>query len=98
VLEAARRGPDIQSARLAQPKGLKRGRRAPSVRVDGRKTKAGRARRAVKPKLGDGARRVKIVWKLLRAKRKLKRTLVVPVTMVDERGKRNALRLRVRRG
>jgi hypothetical protein len=98
VLEAARRGPDIRSARVALPKGLKRGRRAASVRVDGRKTKPGRARRAVKPKLGDGARRVKVVWKRLRAKRKLKRTVVVPVTMVDERGKRFALRVRVPRG
>jgi hypothetical protein len=98
VLEAARRGPDIKAARLGLPKGLKRGRRAPVVRVDGRKTRPGRARRAVKPKLGDGARRVKIVWKLLRAKRKLKRTVVVPVAMVDERGKRFALRMRVPRG
>jgi hypothetical protein len=99
VLEAARRGPDIQSARVTLPKGLKRGRRAPAVRVDGRKAKVGRARRAVKPKLGNGARRVKIVWKgLRRAKRQLKRTVVVPVTMVDERGKRTALRVRVGRG
>jgi hypothetical protein len=98
VLEAARRGPDIESARVALPKGLKRGRRAPTVRVDGHKAKAGRTRRAVKPKLGDGARRVKIVWKRLRAKRKLKRTVVVPVTMVDERGKRTALRVRAPRG
>jgi hypothetical protein len=98
-LEAARLGPDIRSARVALPKGLKRGKRAPTVRVDGRKKKAGRARRSVKPKLGDGARRVKIVWKRLRrTKRKLKRTAVVPVTMVDERGKRTALKVRVPRG
>jgi hypothetical protein len=97
VLQAARRGPDIRSARVALPKSLRRGRRPPRVHVDGRRLKAGRPRRAVKPKLGDGARRVRVVWKRLPAKRKLKRTLVVPVTMVDERGKRFALKVRVRR-
>jgi hypothetical protein len=59
--------------------------------------KAARPRRAVKPKLGDGARRVKIVWKDLRAKRRLGRRVLVPVTMVDERGKRFALRVKARR-
>jgi hypothetical protein len=98
VLQAARRGPDIKSARVALPKGLKQGRRAPRVHVDGRRLKAGRPRRAVKPKLTGGARRVKVVWKRLRAKRKLKRNVTVPVTMVDERGKRFALRVRVPRG
>src|ERR687892_1203419 len=52
VLEPARGGPDIKAARVGLPKGLKRGRRAPVVRVDGRKTRPGRVRRAVKPKLG----------------------------------------------
>jgi hypothetical protein len=52
----------------------------------------------VKPKLGDGARRVKIVWKGLKPRRKLPRTVTVPVTMVDERGKRFALKVRVPRG
>jgi hypothetical protein len=98
VLEAARRGPALKSARVTLPKGLRRGRRAPSVRVDGRKVKAGRPRKAVKPKLRGGARRVRIVWRGLRAKRKLKRTVVVPVTMMDKRGKRFALKVRVRRG
>jgi hypothetical protein len=97
VLEAARRGPDIGSARVALPKSLRRGRRAPRVLVDGRRLKAGRPRRAVKPKLGDGARRVKIVWKGLRAKRRLKRRVAVPVTMVDERGKRFALKVKATR-
>jgi hypothetical protein len=88
VLQAARRGPDIRSAKLGLPKSLKRGRRAPRMHVDGRRLRLKNPRRAIRPKLGDGARRVKIVWKGLRARRKLKRTVVVPVTMVDERGKR----------
>jgi hypothetical protein len=97
VLLAARRGPDLRSAKLGLPKSLKRGRRAPRVHVDGRKVRVRRARRAVKPKLGDGARRVKIVWKGLRARRKVKRTVLVPLTTVDERGKRFTSKERVLR-
>jgi hypothetical protein len=97
VLEAARRGPDIRSAKLGLTKSLKRGRRAPRVHVDGRRLRIRRARRAIAPKLGGGARRVKIVWKGLRARRKVKRTVVVPLTMVDARGKRVTSRERVPR-
>jgi hypothetical protein len=98
LLQAARRGPDIRSAKLALPKSLKKGRRAPRVHVDGERQRIRRPRRAVRPKLGDGARRVKIVWKGLKPRRKLKKTVVVPLTMVDERGKRFPLKLRVPRG
>ncbi|MGH2798803.1 MAG: hypothetical protein ACRDM0_14270, partial [Thermoleophilaceae bacterium] len=98
VLEAARRGPDIRSAKLGLPKPLKRGRRTPRVHVDGRRVRVRRARRAVKPKLGGGARRVKIVWRGLRARRKVRRTVVVPLTMVDDRGKRFTPKVRVPRG
>jgi hypothetical protein len=82
------------------PKPLKRGRVRARLVIDGKKAKAGRARRVISPKLGGGARRVKIVWKgLKRVKRKkLKRTVVVPITMTDERGKVTTLRVRVRRG
>ena len=97
ILQAPRRGPDITAARVALPKGLRRGRTRPRIHVDGRRLRARPARRAVRPKLGDGARRVKIVWRGLRAKRKLPRTVTVPVSMTDARGKRVALRLRVRR-
>jgi hypothetical protein len=98
LLQAARRGPDIRSAKVGLPKSLKRGRRTPRIHVDGDRQRIRRPRRAVKPRLGDGARRVKIVWKGLRPRRKVKRRVVVPVTMVDERGKRFALKLRVLRG
>jgi hypothetical protein len=97
VLQAAKRGPDLTSAKLGLPKSLKRGRRAPRVHVDGRKVRVRRARRVVKPRLGDGARRVKIVWKGLRAKGKVKRTVSVPLTMVDGRGKRFTSKVRVLR-
>jgi hypothetical protein len=69
MLEAARRGPEISSAKLTLPNSLRRGRRAPRVHVDGERIRTREARRAPKPKLGDGVRRVKIVWKGLRARR-----------------------------
>jgi hypothetical protein len=97
VFLAARRGPDIRAARVTLPKGVVRGKRRPRIHVDGKRQRIRRPRKAVRPKLGDGARRVKIVWPGLRAQRKLRRTVVVPVTVVDERGKRFRLRLRVRR-
>jgi hypothetical protein len=97
ILQAPRRGPDITAARVSLPKGLRRGRTRPRIHVDGRRVQARPARRAVRPKLGEGARRVKIVWRGLRAKRKLPRTVIVPVSMRDERGKRSTPRVRVRR-
>ena len=98
VLDAARHGPELRAAKLALPKSLRRGRRAPRVHVDGERVRIRRPRRTLKPRLGDGARRVKIVWKGLRARRRVGRTVVVPATMVDERGKRFALRVSVLRG
>ncbi|MEA2333032.1 MAG: hypothetical protein QOH58_3170 [Thermoleophilaceae bacterium] len=97
VLQAARVGPDIKRARVALPKRLRAGRSAPSIRVNGKAMKTKRARGAIRPKLGKGARRVKIVWRgLRRTKGKLPRTVVVPVTMTDTRGKRTRLRVRVK--
>jgi hypothetical protein len=101
VLTAARRGPDLTAARLSLPKRLRRGRGAPRVLIDGKRVKSGRPRRAISPKLKGGARRVKIVWKGLsraKGKKKLPRTLVVPVRMTDTRGKTMTLRVLVRRG
>jgi hypothetical protein len=100
VLTAARRGPDLTRVRVGLPKALKRGRARARVLIDGRKSKAGRARRAISPPLGGGARRVKIVWKgLKRVKgKKLARTVVVPIAMTDTRGKVTRVRVRVRRG
>ncbi|HEV3377192.1 MAG TPA: hypothetical protein VG126_07915 [Thermoleophilaceae bacterium] len=97
VLQAARRGADLTSAKLGVPKSLKRGRRAPRVHVDGRRLRMRRPRRAVAPTLGDGARRVKMVWPGLRARGKVKRIVVVPLTMVDERGKTISSKVRVLR-
>jgi hypothetical protein len=100
VITAARRGPALTAAKLWLPKRLHKGRRGPRVLIDGKVAKAGRARKAISPKLSGGARRIKIVWKgLKRVKhKKLGRTVVVPVTLTDSRGKHTALRLRVKRG
>jgi hypothetical protein len=100
VLRAPRRGPALTAARVALPKSLRRGRDRLRVHVDGKRVKAGRPRRAVQPKLGAGARRIKVVWTgLRRAKgKRVGATVVVPVTIRDSRGKRTALRVRVRRG
>ncbi len=97
ILNAPRRGPDITAARLSLPKGLRRGRLRPRIHVDGKRLRARGSRRAVRPNLGDGARRVKIVWRGLKAKGKLPRRVTVPVSLTDARGKKLALRLRVRR-
>ena len=88
ILQAPRRGPDITAARVALPKGLRRGRSRPLVHVDGKRLRARGSRRAVRANASNGARRVKIVWRGLRAKRKLPRRVTVPVSMSDERGKR----------
>jgi len=100
VLTAARRGPDITSARVTLPKPLRRGKPKPRIHVDGRRVAVRRAKRAVKPRLAGGARRIKIVWRGLKVKRgkKLRPRAAVPVRMVDERGKTFALRPRAPRG
>jgi hypothetical protein len=98
VLTAARRGPDLTAAKLSLPKALKGGKGRPRLIVDGKRKRAGRARRSVAPKLGGHVRRVKIVWKgLVRTRgRKVRRTLTIPVTLKDTRGKKTTLRVRVR--
>jgi hypothetical protein len=97
ILQAPRRGPDITAARVALPQGLRRGRTRPLVHVDGKRLRPRGSRRAVRTNVSNGARRVKIIWRGLRAKRKLPRRVTVRVSMRDERGKRTTAKLRVRR-
>ena len=98
VLRSARGGPAITSARLVLPKGLVSGKRSPRIHAGGRKIGAKTTRRAltVKPR-GAGARRVKIVWRHLVAKRKLARRVTVRLKLTDSRKKTTSLRLRVPR-
>ncbi|MET0511316.1 MAG: hypothetical protein ABW135_06505 [Thermoleophilaceae bacterium] len=98
VLRSARGGPAITSARLVLPKGLVSGTRSPRIHAGGRRIGAKTTRRALtaKPR-GAGARRVKIVWRHLVAKRKLARKVTVRLKLIDSRKKTTSLRLRVRR-
>ena len=98
VLTAARHGPALTAAQLKLPKALRAGKRRPRVRIDGKLVKVRRAHRALKPRLGGKARRIRIVWSgLTRAHgHHIGRRVTIPVTMKDTRGKKTALRLRVR--
>jgi hypothetical protein len=94
-LQAAREGPAITSATLRLPKKLRRGKRAPSAFVGGRRTVArGRGRNLRVDFPGDGVRGAVIVWRGLRASRKLRRTTAVTITMSDTRGKLTTLKPR----
>jgi hypothetical protein len=98
VLTAARRGPALTAARLSLPKALRAGTRRARLSIDGKHVKAGRSKRALKPKLGRSARRIRIVWSGLKRTKghKVRRTLTVPVTLKDTRGKKTTLKVRVR--
>ena len=100
VLTAARRGPALTAARLSLPKSLRAGKRRPRLLIDGERVRGRRAKRTLKPKLGAGARRIKIVWSGLKRTRghRVRRTLKVPVTLKDTRGRTTTLKLRVRVG
>jgi hypothetical protein len=94
-LQAAREGPAITSATLRLPKRLRRGKRAPSVFVGGsRIASSGRGRNVRVQFAGEGARSAVIVWRGLRASRKLRRTTAVTITMRDTRGKLTTLKPR----
>ena len=99
VLRAARNGPGITAAKLTLPKGLVRGKRPPRIHAGGRRTAGKTTRRSLslKPSAGS-ARRVKIVWRRLVAKKRLRKVVTVPLSLVDERGKTTKLRVRVPRG
>ena len=86
-LRAAREGPGITSFGLRLPKTLSRGKARPFVLADGRRMRPlSRRRLASMPFPGD-VRSATVVWRGLRAGRRLRRTAVVRLTMTDERGK-----------
>jgi hypothetical protein len=98
VLTAARRGPALTAARLSLPKALRSGKRRPRLLIDGKRARAGRAKRTLKPKLGAGARRIKIVWSGLKRTKghRVRHTLTLPLTLRDTRGKKTTLKIHVR--
>ena len=99
VLRSARRGPGITSATLTLPRGLVRGKRRPRIHAGGRLIAGKSTRRSMSLKAPAGsARRVKIVWRRLVAKKRLRQVVRVPLTLTDERGKKTRLRVRAPRG
>jgi hypothetical protein len=84
-LRAAARGPGITSFSLKLPKTLRRGKARPFVLADGGRLRPiSRKRLASMPFPGE-VRSATVVWKGLRASRKLRRTTRVQLTMQDAR-------------
>jgi hypothetical protein len=95
---AARGGPGVTGVAVALPKALRRGKPGAIVLAGGRKLQPLRTgkRRVSIPFAGDGVRSAKIVWRGLRASRKLKRTTVIRVSLKDARNHTTALKKRVK--
>lgn len=96
-LKAAREGPAITSFSLKLPKTLRRGKPRAFVLAGGRRLRPLTRRRALSmPFPGDGARAATVVWRGLRASRRLRRTTRVGVKLKDARDHTTSLRPRVR--
>ena len=94
---AARGGPGVTSVAVALPQALRRGKPRATVLAGGRKLqplRTGKRRVSIRF-AGDGVRSAKIVWRGLRASRKLKRTTLIRVSLKDARNHRTALKKRV---
>jgi hypothetical protein len=96
-LKAAAKGPGITSFALKLPKTLRRGKARPFVLANGSRMRPlSRRRLASMPFPGDGVRAATVVWRGLRASRKLRRTTRVRLTLDDARDHITTLRPRVR--
>jgi hypothetical protein len=95
-LRAAARGPGITSFSLKLPKTLSRGKARPFVLANGgRMRPLSRKRLATMPFPGE-VRTATVVWRGLRASRKLRRTTRVQLSMQDARDHTTTLNPRVR--
>jgi hypothetical protein len=95
-LRAAPKGPGITSFGLRLPKTLRRGKARPFVLVDGARMRPRtRTRLATMPFPGE-VRSATVVWRGLRASRRLRRTTRVRITMTDGRKATTRLNPRVR--
>jgi hypothetical protein len=95
-LRAAPKGPGITSFGLRLPKALRRGKARPFVLVDGARMRPRtRTRLATMPFPGE-VRSATVVWRGLRASRRLRRTTRVRLTMTDGRKATTRLNPRVR--
>jgi hypothetical protein len=96
-LKAATRGPNITSFALKLPKALRRGKARPFVLANGSRMRPlSRRRLASMPFPGDGVRSARVVWRGLRASRKLRRTTRVRLILDDARDHTTTLKPRVR--
>jgi hypothetical protein len=95
-LKAARGGPGITSFALKLPKTLRRGKRRPFVLVDGSRMRPLSRRRLASMRFPKEVRSATVVWRGLRASRKLRRTTRVRLTLVDARHHTTKLNPRVR--
>jgi hypothetical protein len=95
-LKAARGGPGITSFALKLPKTLRRGKARPVVRADGRRLRPRTRRRLVSAPFPGEARAATVRWRGLRTGRRLRRTALIRLTMIDSRGKKTAVTQRVR--
>jgi hypothetical protein len=94
---AARGGPGVTGITVKLPKALRRGKPRATVLAGGRKLqplRTGKRRVSIRF-AGDGVRSAKIVWRGLRASRKLKRTTLIRVSLKDARNHTTALKKRV---
>ena len=94
---AARAGPGVTRITVKLPKSLRRGKRGAVVLTGGRKLPALRTgkRRVSVPFASDGVRSAKVVWRGLRATRKLRRTARIGVAIKDTRNHTTTLKPRV---
>jgi hypothetical protein len=96
-LKAAAKGPRITSFSLKLPNTLRRGKARPFVLTDGgRMRPLTRKRLASMPFPGDGVRSATVVWRGLRASRKLRRTTRIRLTLRDARAATTTLAPRVK--
>lgn len=94
-LTAARGGPGITSFKLRLPKTLARGEAQPYVVADGKRTRASSRRRSASRRFRGEVRSATVVWRGLRADRRLRRNAVVRLSIVDGRPHTTSLRKRV---
>ena len=95
-LMAARKGPGITSFRLRLPKTLRRGKARPFVLVNSTRMRPLTRTRLTTMRFPREVRSAKVVWRGLRASRRLRRFTRVQLTMTDGRKATTRLNPRVR--
>jgi hypothetical protein len=92
-LTAAREGPAIMAAAVRLPKTLRHAKRPPLVYVGRQRHRASSRRRSMTVRFpGGGVRGAVVVWRGLRASRKLRDVTRVGVSLTDARGRATVLR------